>query len=351
MANEVIVMLTERQLLILEAIIQDYTNVGRPIGSKALERQLPMHVSSATIRNEMSVLERLGLVNKEHSSSGRVPSLKGYRYYVDNLVKPDAIDKRTLASIRASFGSQFFKSDEILAESAQILSEMTNYTAIAFKPETQDVFLQGFKIMPMGQQRVMAILAMSDGAVESQMFNLPKHISGEELEAMVRVINDQVTGVPITQVVDKLQKSIPLLLHYVHQPRGFLDVFGRILDKAAQDQFFIGGKLNLLNFVEDGDIEQIKTLYSLIDHYDDINGLIGNSGDNIQVKIGNELINSSLANYSLISATYDVDQHGKGLIALLGPTNMPYSKMIGLLGTLREELASRLLDYYNLYDD
>ncbi|GAJ25457.1 heat-inducible transcription repressor HrcA [Liquorilactobacillus sucicola DSM 21376 = JCM 15457] len=197
----------------------------------------------------------------------------------------------------------------------------------------------------------MAILAMSDGAVESQMFNLPKHISGEELEAMVRVINDQVTGVPITQVVDKLQKSIPLLLHYVHQPRGFLDVFGRILDKAAQDQFFIGGKLNLLNFVEDGDIEQIKTLYSLIDHYDDINGLIGNSGDNIQVKIGNELINSSLANYSLISATYDVDQHGKGLIALLGPTNMPYSKMIGLLGTLREELASRLLDYYNLYDD
>ncbi|KRL01288.1 heat-inducible transcriptional repressor HrcA [Liquorilactobacillus capillatus] len=344
-------MLTERQLLILEAIIQDYTDVGRPIGSKALERQLPMHVSSATIRNEMSVLERLGLINKEHSSSGRVPSLKGYRYYVDNLVKPDTVDKQSLENIRASFGSQFFKSDEILAESAQILSKMTNYTAIAFRPESQDIFLQGFKIMPMGQQRVMVILVMSDGAVESQIFNLPKYISGEELEAMVRVINDQVSGVPINQVVEKLQESIPLLLHYVHQPRGFLDVFGRVLDKAAQDQFFIGGKLNLLNFVESGDVEQIKALYSLIDRYDDINGLINNSGENIQVKIGKELINRSLANYSLISATYDVDQHGKGLIALLGPTNMPYSKMIGLLGTLREELASRLLDYYNSYDD
>ena len=128
-------MLTERQLLILEAVIRNYTEAGQPIGSKTLQQQLPVHVSSATIRNEMAVLEQQGYIAKEHSSSGRIPSLKGYRYYVDNLMKPSKLDRNALYDIRNSFGNEFQKIDEILATSAKILSDLTSYTAISLKPE------------------------------------------------------------------------------------------------------------------------------------------------------------------------------------------------------------------------
>jgi heat-inducible transcriptional repressor len=345
-------MLTERQLLILEAIVQDYADVGRPVGSKSLERQLPVHVSSATIRNEMAVLEKMGFLLKEHSSSGRIPSLKGYRYYVNNLVKPSIVDPRLVDNVRHSLNEQFFKVDQLVAAAARILSEMTNYTAITFKPTAKTTKLQGFKIMPLGNQQVMVMLVTNDGEVESQLFNLPRQISGEELEAVVRVINDQIVGLPLDEVVAKLKESVPLLVHYIHHPTGFLNIFGGILDKAVSDQFYIGGKLNLLNFVEDGNIEQIKSLYSMIDRSADVNSLVetSDSQQTIHVKLGDEMDDRSLQNYSLISATYDVAQHGQGLIAILGPTNMPYAKIIGLLEVFRDELARKMLDYYDFYD-
>ncbi|KRL08292.1 heat-inducible transcription repressor [Liquorilactobacillus hordei DSM 19519] len=351
MLIEVIEMLTERQLLILEAIIQEYTTVGKPVGSKSLGEQLPMQVSSATIRNEMVALEHLGFINKEHSSSGRVPTLKGYRYYIDNLVKPDVVNQEQLEDIRSSFGNNFYKIDEIVAESARILSDMTNYTAIAFKPETKNIKFQGFKVLPVGNQQLMMMLVTSDGNIESQLFNVPRGLGGDEIEAVIRVINDRIVGLPLDQVIERLHETIPLLLHYVRRPVGFLDIFGNILERSAREQFFVSGKLNLLNFVGEADVNQIKDLYSLIERSEDISNLIGNSSGTIQVKIGDELTNSSLSNYSLISTTYDVAQHGQGLIALLGPTNMPYSKMIGLVQTFQEELARKLLDYYSFYDD
>ncbi|WP_281165026.1 heat-inducible transcriptional repressor HrcA [Liquorilactobacillus sicerae] len=345
-------MLTERQLLILETIVQDYADAGHPVGSKALESQLPVHVSSATIRNEMATLEKMGFLLKEHSSSGRIPSLKGYRYYVDNLVKPSAIDPQLVDNVRKSLDNQFFKIDQLVATSAKILSQMTNYTAIAFKPAAKQVRLQGFRIMPMGNQQAMVMLITSDGEVESQLFNLPRQISGEELEAVVRIINDQIVGLPLDEVVSKLRESVPVLVHYIRQPSGFLSIFGGILNKAVDDQFYVGGKLNLLDFVEDGNIEQIKALYSLIDRSADITNLVATQDHQqaIHVKLGNEMADRSLLNYSLISTTYDVAQHGQGLIAILGPTNMPYSKIIALLEVFRDELAHRMLDYYDFYD-
>lgn len=343
-------MLTKRQLLILEAIIRDYTSAGQPIGSKTLQNQLPVHVSSATIRNEMATLEKLGYLIKEHSSSGRYPSLKGYRFYVDHLVKPEKINKEDIQGIRASFGSEFQKVDEIVATSARVLSEITNYTAISLKPDSKEVRLEGFRMVPFGEQQVMVILVTSDGSVESQIFSLPEGITGEILEPVIRIINDQVVGYPLSQIADRLQESIVLLTKYLRQPEGFLDVFGRALDKSLQSQFYVGGKMNLLNFIDSDNVDQVKALYSLVDHSQDISALLGDVGPNdITVKFGNELQNQP-GNYSLISAHYNIENHGQGIIALLGPTNMPYSKLIGLLGVFRQELTQRLIDYYRNLD-
>lgn len=342
-------MLTPRQLLILEAIIRDYTNIGQPIGSKKLQEQLPVHVSSATIRNEMAALEQAGYIAKEHSSSGRVPSLLGYRYYVDNLVQPSKLNQEELRNIRTSFDSEFSKVDEIVATSARILSDLTNYTAISLKPGSQELRLEGFRMVPLGSQQVMLLMVTSDGTVENQIFNLPAGISGDELEAVIRLINDQLVGLPLNQIEAHLQNNMALLQRYLHQPAGFIEVFGNVLEKAVREHVYVGGKKNLLNLVNSDNLEQIKLLYSLVDHKTDLNSLLGRLDDDISVKIGRELMNDILLDYSVISATYNDGNNGQGLIAILGPTNMPYSKMIGLLDVFRNELSRRLTNYYNSF--
>lgn len=348
--KEVIVVLTQRQLLILETIIQDYANVGQPIGSKKLQEQLPVHVSTATIRNEMAVLERAGFIMKEHSSSGRVPSLSGYRYYIDNLVKPTKADQGAVQAIRHALASNFSKVDEIIAMSARLLSEMTDYTAISLKPGSTGVKLEGFRLVPLGSSQVMLIMVTNDGTVESQIYNVPAGMHGDQLEAVVRLINQEVVGLPIEEVSSKLQAIAPKLMGYLRGSLSMLDVFDNVLGKAVHQQVFVDGKKNLLNQLTSDNIEQVKSIYSLVDHGPGLGQLLANTND-IAVMIGDELPDNLLTDYSLISAKYQDGNAGEGLIAILGPTNMQYSKVLGLVDALRLELSQRLSNYYRDFND
>ncbi len=343
-------MLTERQLLILETIIQDYANVGQPIGSKKLQEQLPVHVSSATIRNEMAVLERAGYIMKEHSSSGRVPSLSGYRYYIDNIVKPTQLDQKALGVIRNALANNFSKVDEIIAMSARLLSRMTDYTAISLKPGSKDVKLEGFRLVPLGSSQVMLIMVTSDGTVESQIYNVPVGIHGDQLEAVVRLINEEVVGLPIDEVSAKLQVNAPKLRKYLRGSISLLDVFDNVLGKAVHQQVFVDGKKNLLNYLTNDNIEQVKSVYSLVDHGSGLDELLKTNRD-FAVIIGDELSDNLLSDYSLISAKYHDGNNGEGLIAILGPTNMQYSKVLGLVDALRFELSQRLSNYYRDFNE
>ncbi|MCG4282471.1 heat-inducible transcriptional repressor HrcA [Lacticaseibacillus saniviri] len=347
-------MLTKRQLLVLKEIIRLYTETGQPVGSKTLMEALPLHVSSATIRNDMAALETQGLIVKTHSSSGRVPSTVGYRYYLDHLVEPAAVSPLDLATIQDAFGGHYHKLDEIIAQSADILSQLTSYTAISLGPEVSDMKLTGFRLVPLGNHQVMAILVTNSGAVESQVFTVPGNLDTDALEKAIRVVNDQLVGLPLTDVASRLHTEVPqLLMRYMTSPDGFLDLFGNVLKQAASERFYVSGRLNVMNFIGDQDLDQLKRVLSLID--DDggqINQLLGPApGQPIQVRLGDELTNNTLKNLSLVIASYDVNQHGTGMIALLGPSSMPYSKMIGLLDAFRSELAKRLTSYYANFDE
>lgn len=348
-------MLTQRQNKILQAIVRQYTSTGQPVGSKHLAEELPFKVSSATVRNEMAVLERAHLIAKEHSSSGRVPSKEGYRYYVDHLLDPQAVTDNDLVVIQNSLGTSFQKIDEIISHSADILSNLTSYTAFTLKPEQADVRLSGFRLVPLGNHKVIAILVTDSGDVESQAFTLPRNLDLDALQAVIRMINDQLVGLPLTSVMKRLNDDIPLrVMHYMHSADGFLDLFDNVVSKAAREQFFIGGRLNLLDFSNTRDPQALQTMYRLLDHNDELSHLLdaGKTGEGVNVRIGSEISKDKvLDNYSLITATYDVDQYGKGIIAVLGPTRMPYSRTIGLVNAFRQELAKRLLDFYRHYYD
>ncbi len=258
-------MLTDRQKNILQIIIRDYTRTGMPVGSKALASEFPTHVSSATVRNDMAALESKGLITKTHFSSGRVPSIEGYRYYVDNLVEPDPLDDSAEDLIKSSFNSEFNRIDEIVQESAKVLSDLTNYMALTFNPESgDDVTLGGFRLVKLDDRQVMAIIVTNNGHVVNKIFRLA-NVSSEQLETIVNIINSELVGKPLRQVLEKLKFDIPMLMtKYIQTPEGFLKIFGEMLNEAGKDKVHVDGELNLLRFVERQDVDRLKPLYNLL---------------------------------------------------------------------------------------
>lgn len=333
----------------------DFTQTHEPVGSKTVMNQLPIKVSSATIRNEMAVLEDQRLIEKTHSSSGRIPSSEGYRYYLDNLVEPLKLPESVYNTIGSQLDRPFHQVNEIVQEAARILSDLTNYTAFAEGPEKRDVKVTGFRIVPLSSRQVMAILVTSDGNVQNQVYALPHNIYGEEIEKAVHMINDQLVGKSLNEInVSLLNELAKSELGGEHVTELF-SLVEDVLKDAASEQMYVDGQINLLNNTSEHNVKDIRSLYELIDHDNLFSNLMDSKADSkdknypIKVKLGSELPNDLLKNYSLLTAEYNVGSHGKGTIALLGPTNMPYSQMIGLLEYFRNELAKKLLDYYGKF--
>ena len=347
-------MLTERQELILKTIIQDFTNTHEPVGSKTVMNQLPIKVSSATIRNEMAVLEDKGLIEKTHSSSGRIPSTEGYRYYLDNLVQPLQLPEEMYHEIGYQFDQPFNQVDEIVKEAAKILSDLTDYTAFAEGPEAKDVMITGFRIVPLAPRQVMAILVTSDGGVKNQVYTLPRHILGEEVEQAVRLINDQLVGRNLKDINKDTFAQLSSNNVVGKNLPEFLELLESVIKDAASEQMYVDGQLNLLNNAENSDLQEIKSLYELINSNHLAGELIDLSDSQkekypVHVRLGSELQNDLLKDFSLVTAEYSVGNYGRGTIAILGPRNMPYSEMIGLMEYFRQELARKLLDYYGRF--
>ena len=351
-------MLTERQELILKTIIKDFTQMHEPVGSKTVMSQLPIRVSSATIRNEMAALEEAGLLEKTHSSSGRIPSTKGYRYYLDYLINPVQVPSSIYEKIGCQLNQPFHQVNEIVQEAAKILSDLTDYTAFAAGPETKDIKITGFRIVPISPYQVMAILVTDDGNVKNQVYTLPHNAKAEEIEKAVDLINSHLVGKHLSEINASLLTEISHQLINRSSAPQVLDLLQDVIKDAASEQMYVDGQINLLNNVESNDVSQLKSLYKLIDHKEDLisslidfrpEDMVGKENSKIQVKLGSELPSNLLKNYSLLTAEYNVGKYGKGTIALLGPTNMPYSQMIGLLDYFRDELAKKLLDYYGRF--
>ena len=343
-------LLTERQGEILRVIIQNYTTTGQPVGSKTL-MEGGIAASSATIRNEMKLLEEFDLLSKTHSSSGRIPSMKGYRYYVDHLLNPVQVEPAAVQRIRQGFGQEFHEINDIIQHSAEILSNLTSYTALSLGPDINERHLTSFKIVPLNHRQVVAIIVTDKGNVENKVFTLPNHIQSEELEIMVRIINERLIGESLITVYHRLRTEIPMNLHkYFQTTEGILDLFHQMLSHLFEEKIYVGGQMNLLDFEANHDKLQFKSMYSFMKSPEELTQLLAPRDSMIQIKIGSELGHELLENMSLIQASYDIQGHGQGTIALLGPANMPYSKMFGLMDVFREELAMKLADYYRILD-
>lgn len=339
--------LSDRQLLILQVIIDDFIRSAQPVGSRTLSKRIPISLSSATIRNEMADLEEWGFIEKTHSSSGRVPSEKGYRYYVDHLLSPEELNINDMNKIHSIFNERMYELENIAQKSAKILSELTNYTAILLGPAVKENRLKRLQIVPLNEDTAVAIIITDTGHVENRIFTLPDTIASGELEKLVNILNDKLSGVPIADLKSTIDKEVAYLLqrnieHYDYLFRILLDT----VEIPAGDRLFFGGKMNMLNHAEFNDLKKVRSLIDMIEAEDGLYELFKHTPRGINVKIGKENKNLMMEDCSLITATYSIGSDDVGTIAILGPTRMEYSRVISLLDVISKDISLVLTNLY-----
>ncbi|WP_053367192.1 heat-inducible transcriptional repressor HrcA [Bacillus sp. FJAT-27245] len=340
-------MLTDRQLLILQVIVDEFIRSAQPVGSRSLSKKGTISFSSATIRNEMADLEELGYIEKTHTSSGRIPSEKGYRYYVDHLLSPEKVDQRDLTKIKSIFAERIFEFEKIIQRSAMILSEMTSYTSIMLGPAVEENRLRKIQIVPLNKETAIAIIVTDTGHVENKMMQLPASHDAGDLEKMVNILNERLAGVPLLDLRDKLYKEVAVLLRqHINDYDMMLHLISDALKMPVSEKLFFGGKTNILSQPEFNDISKIRSLLSMIEQEQPVYELIKNSPAGITIRIGRENDNQAMENCSLITATYTMGDENLGSIGVLGPTRMEYSRVVGLLKIISRDLSTVLTKLY-----
>lgn len=339
-------MLTERQLMILQVIIDDFIESAHPVGSRAISKKNNITYSAATIRNEMADLEEMGYLEKTHTSSGRIPSEKGYRYYVDHVIVP-SIQKSNINIMRHIMQDGFLEIEEVVQKTAEILSDLTNYTSIILGPEVYDAKLKQLQIIPLSDRTAVAILITDSGHVEHRSFAIPDAINPSDLEKMVNILNSRLQGVSLFRFQEVLNTEVTALLkNYINDYEKAYSYLTSAFFNEQPIKLYIGGKANMLLQPEFKDIDKIRSFYSMMENEDEVANLLRNTTHGINVSIGHENNIEAIKDFSLITASYDIGEEQLGTIALLGPTRMEYRKVITLLQALSNEMTDALYLWY-----
>ncbi len=332
-------MLTERQLLILQIIVDDFIRMAQPVGSRSLSKKEGISFSSATIRNEMADLEDLGYIEKPHSSAGRIPSEKGYRFYVDHLLSPQLVNEEDARSVKSVFAERIFEIEKLVKNSADILSDLTNYTTIALGPKVSENRLKSIQLIPIGTNQAVSIIVTDTGIVKNRTVTIPPGVSMSDIEKMVNILNERLVNVPIHQLNDKLYKEVAMILRsQISNYESVLKMVSNTIDVPIEQKLFLSGKTNILAQPEFHDVETMRVLLNMIEKKDELKSILPIEQLGLSVKIGKENEKSGLENVSIISATYSLGDNQIGTFAVLGPTRMEYSRVISLMHLITGQL-------------
>ena len=339
-------MLTNRQLLVLQLTVDDFIKSAQPIGSRQLSEKPEAPFSPATIRNEMAALEELGYLEKTHTSSGRVPSEKGYRYYVDHLLTVEKLNKSDSKQLRSIFQEKIVEAEELIRKSANILSDLTNYTSILLGPDTTLHAVKRFSIVPLDKETAVAIIVTDNGQVENRLFNVPEGFTASDIEKMVNILNERLVGTPLIHLQKALLQETKLVLEEHIEDAGELySSFQEAISIAPEERLYFGGKMNMMNQPEFNDIRKMKNFFDFMEKGTPATTFFENIRTGIAVRIGSENSHNAMEDFSVITATYSAGEMMRGSIAIIGPTRMDYGRVIRLLDLLSADLSQELAKF------
>ena len=330
--------LTDRKKQILKIVV-GFIATAEPMGSKAIVDQMPGKISSATVRNELADLVEMGYLEQPHASAGRVPSPKGYRLYVNELMERKALSGEEEAKINASLDGQMQQLDQVISRAGQVASSLVGYPAYAVADHTGEVTVQRFELIAVDGQSFISVVMLSDSRVKSQLMRLQLPVEGDHLPQLSHLLNTHFTGIPagemngrLMNLSDQVQGQWFLLLNQV------VEYAGQLLQQARQQQIFTGGASQLLKFPEYRDVDKAHELMSFM--VDSKENLPVPSGDApMQILIGPENVNDALKESSVVIASYDIGQNMRGLVGVVGPTRMDYATVAARLSYFAESLS------------
>jgi len=326
-------MLTERQENILKLITTEYIKSARPVGSNLICDEL--NCSSATVRNEMAELEELGLLEKTHTSSGRVPSEKGYRYYVDHLMKPKELNGEDMLKLQIIFNNQQLELTDTLSESLKLISDITNYTSIVLGGTSHDNKLKEINVVPIDNENLIVIVVTDQGHVENKKVTL-KNVSLDEIKKTVNLINELIVGTPIDEVSSKLEFEIkPIIGRYVKEHEVVYNTFYQVFKDFSSKNINVVGKNNILKQPEFNNIEKIQDIFNKLDNKEVMINSIKEDNNDIKIYIGKE--NNLDEDVTVIQTKYH-SKGQEGTIAIVGPKRMDYDRVVTLLEYIKENI-------------
>ncbi len=333
-------MLDERKQRILQAIINDYISSAEPVGSRTIARKYDLGVSPATIRNEMADLEMLGYLEQLHTSSGRIPSSKGYRFYVDDLLPPQPMTSHEKEVIDRWYRARVKRVEEVFQETAKIISRMTKNISLVLAPQITKAAFRCLQFLPLDSHRVIAVIMTDAGFVENKIIEMPAGAEFTDFQRMAQVINESLAGQSLDAIQQGSLKHIRDEIMDKSLYEAAMEVIRRALDFEKRERLYLGGTTQLLEQPEFHDVERVKEILLMLEEEQLMKDILhAHLGEGLSVTIGHENQYSGIQDCSIITATYHLDGELLGTIAVLGPTRMEYGKSMALLNYMNSNLT------------
>jgi len=340
--------LSERAQQLLKLLVEHYIRDGQPVGSRTLSRDMGMKLSAATIRNVMADLEELGFVSSPHTSAGRVPTDKGYRFFVDTLLKFEPLEEDKVAEIQSHLEEHADDPKALVAAASQLLSKVTRLAGLVTLPRQSHAALTHIEFLPLSDNRVLAVLVVNDREVQNRILQLERYYSADELRRASNYLNQQFAGKELKAVREHLLNQLKETREHLNET--MLDAI-RLAQQAVRHtpdsermEYVIAGETNLMEFAELSNVEKLRRLFEAFTQQRDILHLLDQSlkAEGVQIFIGQESGYKILDDCSVVTAPYTLDKEIVGVLGVIGPTRMAYERVIPIVDITAKLLGAAL---------
>ncbi|MEM9530387.1 MAG: heat-inducible transcriptional repressor HrcA [Pseudomonadota bacterium] len=336
--------LNDRARHLLGVLIRHYIDAGRPLGSKVLAGHSGLDLSPATIRNVMSELEKRGFIHAPHTSAGRVPTVRGYRFFVETMITADAAEQHLKRQIQQRLAEPA-STTEVIEEVSSMLSSLTNFVGVVTVPRRDLFCFHRIEFVPLNDRQVLAIVVLQGGEVQNRVITLNRGYEIRELERAANVFNDEYAGLPFAEIKRRLMDDLVIAQREMDTVMTqAIELAGTALGARASTDVVVSGQNNLIGYDDLSDIDKLKSLFQAFQEKREMLDLLDRcaEADGVQLFIGSESESDAFESCSLVGAPYRVDGEVVGVLGVIGPTRMAYERVISVVDSTARILGSVL---------
>ena len=331
-------MLNDRKKQVLQAVIEEYINTAEPVSSNTILEKYGLKCSSATIRNDMSELEHEGYLEKPHTSAGRIPSVKGYRFYVDELLNDENITLEEIQYIKENLQTKVNEIEDLTKITTNTISEMTHYTTVAIGPDSSSNVIKDIKFILLGERLLMAVILTENGAVRETIIKYDEDVSQRQVNDLNVTFNNKLRGKTLEKIDKPMEEYI---ISTMEDQAKVIKPIIQQMNRAIEDtnKIYLEGASKVFDFPEFEKIDTAKNFLSILDTKEEMVEIL-NAGlaKDINVYIGDENVNKDLKDLSIITFKHKVGNKDMGTIGIIGPKRMNYSKVISIMKYISKKL-------------